>query len=79
MHVAKYDFKQMYIFHNLCIVLQVYTFKENYQTHILFIAFSVLFKLKGKMSKLHFAHTYSKTCVKRPLKNRQNKDLNNKW
>ena len=22
---------------------------------------------------------YSKTCVKRPLKNRQNKDLNDKW
>ena len=23
--------------------------------------------------------TYSKTCVKRPLKNRQNKDLYDKW
>ena len=22
---------------------------------------------------------YSKTCLKRPLKNRQNKDLNDKW
>ena len=22
---------------------------------------------------------YSKTCVKRPLKNRQNKDLDDKW
>ena len=22
---------------------------------------------------------YSKTCIKRPLKNRQNKDLNDKW
>ena len=22
---------------------------------------------------------YSKSCVKRPLKNRQNKDLNDKW
>ena len=22
---------------------------------------------------------YCKTCVKRPLKNRQNKDLNNNW
>ena len=22
---------------------------------------------------------YSKTCVKRPLKNRQNKDFNDKW
>ena len=24
-------------------------------------------------------NTYSKTCVKRPLKNRQNKDVNDKW
>ena len=24
-------------------------------------------------------YMYSKTCVKRPLKNRQNKDLNDKW
>ena len=24
-------------------------------------------------------HMYSKTCLKRPLKKRQNKDLNNKW
>ena len=24
-------------------------------------------------------YTYSKICVKRPLKNRQNKDLNNNW
>ena len=23
--------------------------------------------------------TYSKTCLKRPLKNRQNKDLTDKW
>ena len=23
--------------------------------------------------------SYSKTCVKQPLKNRQNKDLNDKW
>ena len=22
---------------------------------------------------------YSKTCLKRPIKNRQNKDLNHKW
>ena len=28
----------------------------------------------------HMSHPkYSKTCVKRPLKNRQNKDLNDKW
>ena len=26
---------------------------------------------------LHFI--YGKTCLKRPLKNRQNKDLNDKW
>ena len=24
-------------------------------------------------------YTYSKTCVKQPLKNRQNKDFNDKW
>ena len=26
-----------------------------------------------------FQINYSKTCLKRPLKNRQNKDLNDKW
>ena len=26
-----------------------------------------------------FFPDYSKTCVKRPLKNRQNKDVNEKW
>ena len=26
-----------------------------------------------------FLNEYSKICVKRPLKNRQNKDLNEKW
>ena len=26
-----------------------------------------------------FKRRYSKTCVKQPLKNRQNKDLNDKW
>ena len=26
-----------------------------------------------------YTNVYSKTCVKRPLKNRQNKDLNDKW
>ena len=26
-----------------------------------------------------FESMYSKTCVKQPLKNRQNKDLNDKW
>ena len=29
-------------------------------------------------SKIIF-YSCSKTCVKRPLKNRQNKDLNDKW
>ena len=29
--------------------------------------------------KLLSAPIYSKTCVKRPLKNRQNKDLYDKW
>ena len=29
-------------------------------------------------SKIIF-YSYSKTYVKRPLKNRQNKDLNDKW
>ena len=30
---------------------------------------------------LRFAHIYmcSKTCLKRPFKNRQNKDLDDKW
>ena len=27
----------------------------------------------------HRVFIYSKTCVKRPLKNRQNEDLNDKW
>ena len=30
-------------------------------------------------TKILFAGIYSKTCVKRPLKNRQNKDLYDKW
>ena len=33
--------------------------------------------LSLSLSELHIV--YSKTCVKRPLKNRQNKDLNDKW
>ena len=36
-----------------------------------------------KVSTVNFCHVkklvYSKTCVKRPLKNKQNKDLNDKW
>ena len=31
------------------------------------------------LGKLNFFTYYSKTCVKRTLKNRQNKDLNNNW
>ena len=33
-----------------------------------------LAKNKNKHNKI-----YSKTCLKRPLENRQNKDLNDKW
>ena len=29
--------------------------------------------------KVHEGSQYSKTCLKQPLKKRQNKDLNNKW
>ena len=32
-----------------------------------------------KVSLADKGSVYSKTCVKRPLKNRQNKDLNDKW
>ena len=35
--------------------------------------------LKVLPVKLISKDTYSKTCVKWPLKNRQNKDLNDKW
>ena len=36
---------------------------------------------KYRLEKLAEANrlVYSKTCLKRPLKNRQNKDLNDKW
>ena len=34
----------------------------------------------GQEQNVHvYKESYSKTCVKRPLKNRQNKDLNDKW
>ena len=37
-------------------------------------------KAQGKaLENLHIHVLYSKTCVKWPLKNRQNKDLNDKW
>ena len=43
--------------------------------------------IPNKMQEFHeqvnnikqFKTKYSKTCLKRPLKNRQNKDLNDKW
>ena len=36
---------------------------------------------KGEMDSSYIYHLikYSKTCVKRPLKTRQNTDLNDKW
>ena len=35
--------------------------------------------LTARLQKVHVGCQYSKTCLKRPLKKRQNKDLNNKW
>ena len=42
--------------------------------------------VSSRARSLHFIeslhqiqHKYSKTCVKRPLKNRQNKGLNDNW
>ena len=35
--------------------------------------------LTASVQKVHVGCQYSKTCLKQPLKNRQNKDLNNKW
>ena len=32
-----------------------------------------------RKERLVYIHIYSKTCVKRPLKKRQNKHLNDKW
>ena len=32
-----------------------------------------------RKERLVYIHIYSKTCVKRSLKNRQNKNLNDKW
>ena len=42
---------------------------------------SILFviHLKDQLKVIEIDVRYSKTCVKRPLKNRQNKDLNDKW
>ena len=36
-------------------------------------------KIPVNLSGVGLNAVYSKTCVKRPLKNRQNKDLNNNW
>ena len=33
----------------------------------------------GAYKLLYNYYIYSKTCVKRPIKNRQNKDLNKNW
>ena len=34
---------------------------------------------KGDKYNAILANMYSKTCVKLPIKNRQNKDFNDKW
>ena len=36
-------------------------------------------KLHGMQKVKEYKTDYSKTCVKQTLKNRQNKDLNDKW
>ena len=36
-------------------------------------------QIHGLAQKILLGITYSKTCVKRPLKNKQNNDLNDKW
>ena len=35
--------------------------------------------LTASLQKVHVGCQYSKTCLKQPLKKRQNKNLNNKW
>ena len=35
--------------------------------------------LAGWQSEFFFIRIYSKTCLNRPLKNRQNKDIDGKW
>ena len=40
---------------------------------------SHLYQLDRSISSLRVVGWYSKTCVKRPLKNRQNKGLNDNW
>ena len=41
--------------------------------------FSQNVHLTASLQKVHVGCQYSKTCLKQPLKKRQNKDLNNKW
>ena len=38
-----------------------------------------LAKRNQEISPLNIYRLYSKTCLKQPLKNRQNKDFNDKW
>ena len=50
--------------------------RENIDlVRILLALMLALARLKNQLN----LHGYSKTCVKRSLKNRQNKDLNDKW
>ena len=49
-----------------------------------FLSWAVFLLIKSKINYINIflfgeCHYYSKTCLKRPLKNRQNKDLNDKW
>ena len=44
-----------------------------------FINQTLLFKVKHDLLDIDSCLLYSKSCVKRPFKNRQNKDVNDKW
>ena len=49
-----------------------------------FLSWAVILIIKNKINyinifQLRECNYYSKSCFKRPLKNRQNKDLNDKW
>ena len=44
-----------------------------------FINRALLFKVKHDLLNKDRCLLYSKTSVKQPLKNRQNKDVNDKW
>ena len=47
--------------------------------NIFSVNFNICFGCTKKRSQGDLSFEYSKTCVKGPLKNRQNKDLNDKW